>query len=934
MRRGRFRRETGWQVRFSGLTVMTMNQNHSGRPPLAGKSEAASVPAWASPDRPADGAPWVLELAAVASSERRLVGGKAAHLATLTRARFVVPPGCCVTTAAFDAFLAACPQRHELYTTLTRLAAGPRDEVAQLARHAAVWLAKSPIPPEIEVAVLDAWRRLGEDRVYAVRSSATVEDAGTHSFAGQFESFLNVRGDSGLLEAIRKCWLSLFTERALAYHLRNGLPPSATAMAVVVQEMVAADHAGVMFTVDPATGSASRIVIEAVPGTGEKLVAGQLNPERLVLSKATCGIVERQSPDPDQQLAEKVVRRLGTLACEVEGLFGGPQDIEWAVRGDQVFLLQARPVTVRTSRAAAVVQQNATDPDASSAVWTTANAIEALPDVVTPLSWSLMQILLHDFLDPLMRRLGLTAEPQLLIELIAGRAYLNMGLLRRLLRRLGPLEVDVAAVLGGRYDGPFGTSATDTSTRSRLVNLRNIGRALRLGLWMVPGLIGQRRLIARWGQRVLDDAAHIQLSQLTDEQLADVPAALLRAACRGEGERTWAAAAWMGACAVGGSTAVFRLARRWLNDHDGSIANRLLACAGPMHSAENGLALARLAAWVEERPALAQTVRAAGSFSELQRRLTEVDAGRAFLERWQTFLHNHGHQARGGMDPAQPRWSESPDLVLDVLRSCLQLPEGTDLLTLHAQRVRERNQLLAECRRRLRNPLKRTVFFVLLHVSQRGLVQRENVKNDGVCLVAIVRRALLEAGHRLAARGGLREPGEVFFLNLEELRAALCGEGTFDIRATITDRQAEDARLRRLNPPPVVVGCYDETAPSASGVDRNARTFNGVAVSPGVVIGRARVILQADAGACVLPGEVLVAPYTDPGWTPYFLTAVGIVVDIGGLLSHGSVVAREYGLPAVVNVGPATQIICTGDRIQVDGNVGRVTILERAGTQP
>ena len=282
------------------------------------------------------------------------------------------------------------------------------------------------------------------------------------------------------------------------------------------------------------------------------------------------------------------------------------------------------------------------------------------------------------------------------------------------------------------------------------------------------------------------------------------------------------------------------------------------------------------------------------------------------------------------MDPAQPRWPETPNLVLDVLRACLCVPDEADPVTLQSKRLRARDQLLADCRRRLRNPLKRVLFLGLLRASQRGLRQRENVKNDGVRLVAILRGAILEAGGRLTARGGLREPAEVFLLKLEELKPALCGDAAFDLRAAIAERAADEARQRKLHPPPVIVGRFDEEAPlpPASGLD--ATELNGVAVSPGVATGRARVILQAETGAHVLPGEILVAPSTDPGWTACFLTAAAIVVDIGGLLSHGSVVAREYGLPAVVNVGTATRIIRTDDLLKVDGNRGRVTILERA----
>lgn len=875
------------------------------------------------------GEPFVLDLRQASDAPRRLVGGKTANLGRMLRTGLPVPSGFCVTTAAFGEFLASCSKRDEWRAGLRSTHALAGDQpTSQPSQQAVAWWSESPLAPAVEAAVLKAWRESGEDCAYAVRSSATVEDAVDHSFAGQFESCLNVRGRDALLAAIHQCWLSLFSERALAYQAKNGLSPEQTAMAVIVQEMVPAEAAGVLFTADPVGGNPNRMIIEAVPGLGDRLVSGQVHPESLVLEKPTLRLLNRQAATAAPCLTDSMARKLGTLALEVERLFGLPQDIEWAVHGDQVLLLQSRPVTALPLRNAP--QQISADSGEPTDIWTNANVIEALPDVVTPMSWSLMQSLLADFLYPLMRRLGMKVGPPPLIDLIAGRAYMNVSLVRGLVQRIGLVEIDLASAFGGQYDAAGQPPATGSSAPARLFNPRTLGLALRLSVWMAPGLFAQGRLMEQWGRRVFDGLAHTPPSTLSDEQLAAFPATLLRTACRDEGGRTWAAAAWMGACAAGGSTAVFQLARRWLDDHDGSIANRLLSGAGDMHSAENGLALSRLAAWVKQRPALAQTVLTPGSFAEVQRRLPDVEAGVEFLNRWREFLAHHGHQARGGMDPGQPRWSETPDLVLEVLRACLRVPDEANPVTLQVERLRARDQLLADCRRRLRNPLKRAVFFGLLRASQRGLRQRENVKDAGVRLVSILRGAILEAGRRLTTRGGLREPGEVFFLKLEELKPALCGDAVFDLRAAIAERAPEAARQRQLHPPPVIVGRFDEGAPvpRVSGLD--ATELSGVAVSPGVATGRARVILQADAGAHVLPGEILVAPYTDPGWTPCFLTAAAIVVDIGGLLSHGSVVAREYGLPAVVNVGIATRIICTGDLLEVDGNRGRVTILERA----
>jgi pyruvate,water dikinase len=262
-----------------------------------------------------------------------------------------------------------------------------------------------------------------------------------------------------------------------------------------------------------------------------------------------------------------------------------------------------------------------------------------------------------------------------------------------------------------------------------------------------------------------------------------------------------------------------------------------------------------------------------------------------------------------------------------MLRIYLRISDEANPLKLRAERLRQRRHLLAGCQRRLRNPLKRWLFNFMIKQAQHGLAQRENVKNEGVRAIACIRRALLEAGERLTRRGILRERDDVFFLDLKELRQVLTGPVAFDATGIIAARKVEYARNQEIVPPPVVVGHFDSESFIPEAADAKATLLKGLAISPGIVTGKARVILRADTDERVLPGEILVAPFTDPGWSPYFIPAAGLVADIGGQLSHGSIVAREHGIPAVVNVGPATKIIQTGQLIRVDGHRGLVTIL-------
>jgi pyruvate,water dikinase len=316
-----------------------------------------------------------------------------------------------------------------------------------------------------------------------------------------------------------------------------------------------------------------------------------------------------------------------------------------------------------------------------------------------------------------------------------------------------------------------------------------------------------------------------------------------------------------------------------------------------------------------------------GAFHRIREALPDVPGGREFLAAWDEFMDRHGHHTRGEIELANARWRETPYAVLAVVRGYLRAPATVDPIAVQRERGRERNRLTEDCRRRLWNPLKRVLFGFVLANARRGCLVRENVKSEAVRLIALARDLLRELGERLHRRGLLASSDDVFFLRYDELQSLVRGRAAFDVPATVVGRRAEYQRNLALQPPQVVTGKFDPEHFTPDAFDADARVLTGVAVSPGVATGPARVILRSDSGEQVRPGEVLVAPFTDPGWTPYFLQAAAIVMDQGGLLSHGSIIAREYGIPAVVNVGPATRIIRTGQTLHVDGSRGRVSVV-------
>jgi pyruvate,water dikinase len=531
---------------------------------------------------------------------------------------------------------------------------------------------------------------------------------------------------------------------------------------------------------------------------------------------------------------------------------------------------------------------------------------------------------LHDLLDGLVRRtlmpLGFAADVQL-VGVFGGRAYFNMNPIAALIRKVPLVTVDPADGFGG--DAQL-LAAVEQLQDSDLPPIHlSTWQFVRLILSSTSWLLGPQTR----GEAVLS-RLRATTSALERTEIAQLPDAAVLAhidALFGDVD-TLVDGMLRSMVGVGCAAGLRIVCRRWLGDDDGAIANRLLSGMGGLDSAEAGLDLWRLAEAAHTLPAAA----ASGvPFEQVRAKLATSEPGRAFLAQWDVFMARHGHHTRVEVDVALPRWCEDPDYVLGMIRSYGGAAERSPV-AMHEERGAERRALTATCRARLRQP-RRWIFDSLLAHAQRGMALRENVKSEAVRRIALTRAALLELAARFVAHGLCTDRGDIFFLTIEEVRDIVRGGSRLDVAATVRDRRSEYVANLALTPPAVIVGKFDPrrhvTLP-ASGAPTSV--LRGLAVSPGVVRGRARVILRADAEDRVLPGEILVAPFTDPGWTPYFLPAAAIVVDVGGALSHGSIVAREYGIPAVVNVGAATRVIRTGDLIEVDAHCGEVRLLRDA----
>lgn len=821
-----------------------------------------------------------------AGADLATAGGKGASLAALARAGLPVPGGFHITTEAYRAFVADFREE-----TLAAAAAGDAGRIAAL-------FAGREVPEPIAAQIRAAHAALGDDVPVAVRSSATAEDLPGMSFAGQQDTFLNVTAD-GLLDAVKRCWASLWNARAIAYREQNGVPHDDVALAVVVQELVDADAAGVMFTADPVTGARDRTVINASWGLGEAVVGGQVTPDTLVVSDDA--VVEertgdktvmtvrvpggtREEPVPDHMRRVPVLTgtqalELAELGARIQALYGTPTDVEWVRRAGAFAVVQARPITGSAPR---VEEWN--DSLKGDYLWTSGNLGEAIPDVMTPATWSFVRLFIEEAMSA-------AALPDLdIVGNIGGRFYMNLS-----------VAVSVARAFG---------------MRSRLGAIEQVfGR-------LPPGLDVPVLEMSRWRiiTAVLPMAVHIQRKVRANLKG-------MRAFLAGSLERCEELRA-----AIRSTSSAPELAGLWSRAVEPHFvtACRMLEAAG--RQGGNTLVLTRDKLRKLAGESDAETIlTGAGGGGELASLglitgLSRLAAGEITRD---TFARLYGHRGPHEFEVSFPRPGEDPTWIDAQLAGLRDIRAGAaDLLA----RQREARQE-AWARFARRHPRQEAGMRARVERWAAVVRDREATRSEVVRAFWVLRAFVLRAGE-LTGHGN-----DLFFLYLDELLAVLRGDATPLERVPV--RRATYEMYAALPPyPTLIVGRFDPVRWAADPGRRadvyDARgavppavdTVTGFPGAPGVVEGVARVIARPEDGDRLQPGEILVTTLTNVGWTPLFPRAAAVVTDVGAPLSHASIVARELGIPAVVGTGNATMRVRDGDKIRVDGARGTVELIE------
>ncbi|MFE5199076.1 rifamycin-inactivating phosphotransferase [Streptomyces sp. NPDC056601] len=860
---------------------------------------------------------YVLDLQDVDGTQVAVVGGKGAHLGGLSRIEGIrVPGGFCVTTDAFRRIIAEAPLIDDRLDRLSRLNPDDREAIRTLSAEIRRTIEEIAIPGDLAAAITRALSPLGDQAAYAVRSSATAEDLPTASFAGQQDTYLNVMGPTEILQHVSRCWASLFTERAVTYRQRNGIDHRTVHMAVVVQRMVFPHASGILFTADPVTGNRKVATVDAGFGLGEALVSGLVNPdvfkvrdgevvEKAIAAKQRAvhalpaGGTQEVAIESQRQgqpaLTDAQAVRLVQLGRRIEAHFGRPQDIEWCLVDDGFQIVQSRPITTLFPIPEADDRENH--------VYVSVGHGQMMTDPMKPLGFSMWQLTAmvpmqeaggRLFVD-VTRRLASPASRAGLLEAMGKGDPLIRHALETVLDRDGFVPSLPDASPGGR---PAGGAPAPIDTDPALVtgliersqaSVADLERDIRTKTG--PELFDFLLEAFEEHKRVLSDPLSIQ-------------------AIMAGMEATW-----------------------WLNDKlqewlgEKNAADTLTLSAPDNITSEMGLALLDVADVIRPQPEVVAFLQGVDGDDFLDE-LAKLGGGTEARDAIEAYLDRYGMRCVGEIDITRPRWRERPGtLVPVILDNVRNFEPGA------AERRFEQGRLKAQKKEqdvlsRLRalpdGDRKADEVKGMIDRVRTFIGYREYPKYGIISRYFVYKQALLAEAGRLVQTDVLHEKEDVFYLTFQEFHDVARSHQAND--ELIRQRKEAFRSYHALTPPRVLTSDGEALTGAYRRDDVPAGALVGVPVSAGTIEGRARVILDM-ADADLEAGDILVTAFTDPSWSPLFVGIAGLVTEVGGLMTHGAVIAREYGLPAVVGVEQATRLIRDGQRIRVHGTDGYVEIL-------
>ena len=906
-----------------------------------------------------------------------LAGGKGANLGHLIQAGFPVPPGFCVLARAYDIVVENPGLKDRITQVLPNVDFSNSTDVEMAAVMIAEAIVSIPLPGSMLNEISFAYRELIDNNegsgLVAVRSSVGTRDLSVISFPGQMDTYHNLRSEEEVIAKIRECWASAFGYRALVSRHARGIPHFDVFVAPIVQLMVAPESAGVIFTVNPLNGRRDQMVINSCWGLGEGVVSGKVECDHFVVDAASGEILEERIGDKRYKIvldADKGMgnlevpleaeeregsslseRRIGEVvetARAIEGYYGSPQDIEWAFSGDELFVLQTRRITGLQEEAGDKgppppmgggaggqpspygveewVCEFDTAVDPRYDLYTLSNISEVLPGVLTPLSMSDINALDYGFVKAnsdfgLMKGIEPASEMTFL-GLFYGRAHLNLSVVREM----------IAKAPGGTTHeldrrSPEESGLEEVKWRPTLENIRTLpGIVLGLlrGAQQAPSAVAE---LSRENDRLLAKARQLDLESSPYEPIME-----WLSGSRVFVRRVMAEHIVVSELASNYFEFLCKLTSKWLGDKGRTLASSLVTGLQTLESARPNIHIWDLSRQVKASEVLRE-IFVGTPLQEILGRLESEPSpqAREFLVSLRAFLDDFGYRGIFESEAMLPCWEEDPSYVFSMIVNYLDADPSCDPREHATRQERERADSTRLALGRLK-PAQRPLLRYFIKQSQDFIYMREFMKAVLVKLLAQGKLVYHAFNPRFVAEGITAAPDDLFFLTRDEIRALALGQGSdIPVAELVARRRREYERNLTVVLPEHTKGRPRPLSPEELEARHDIKVLNGIPVSPGRVTGKARVITDPRRNSQIEPGEILVAPVTDAAWTPLFVTAAAIVVDVGGPLSHGSIVAREYGIPGVLNVGSATLLVETGQVITVDGDRGMVYLHSHEG---
>ncbi|MFN6531120.1 phosphoenolpyruvate synthase [Nostoc sp. ChiSLP03a] len=868
---------------------------------------------------------FVLGFQDIDKTKLKVVGGKGANLGELTKIEGIsVPDGFCISTEAFKRIIGKTPSINELLAQLSHLLVEDRDKIGELSGEIRSFIEGITIPEDINEEIARLLSRLGEKNAYAIRSSATAEDLPTASFAGQQDTYLNIIGKEAIYQHISKCWASLFTERAVIYRFQNGFDHRQVHLSVVVQKMVFPQVAGILFTADPVTSNRKVLSIDASFGLGEALVSGLVNADiykvcngkainkkistkKLAIYALKDGGTKEQEIEAEwqnrQALTDEQILQLEQIGRKIEEHFGCPQDIEWCLVDETFYIVQSRPITTLYPIPEANDRQNH--------VYVSVGHQQMMTDPIKPLGLSLFQLtaarpmyqaggrlfvdVTHDLASPVKRTI--------LVDVLGKSDPLIRDALMTILDRgdfIKLLPDDKQEQSSGNSNK--GASSLDFQT------LTEYDPAI------VPDLIGRSQTSIEDLKQNIQTKSGSDLIDFILEDIQRLKKSLSDPQSFGAIMTAMNASSWLN-----------EKMQEWLGEKN--VADTLSQSVPNNITSEMGLELLDVADVIRPYPEVIDYLQRVKDDSFLDE-LIKFEGGQSARDAIYAYLNKYGMRCVGEIDITRPRWSEKPMTLVPIILSNIKnfepgagdrkFEQGRQEALKKEQELLNRLQQLPDGEQKAEQT-KRTI-----NLIRNFIGYREYPKYGIVNRYFVYKKALLKEAEQLVQAGVINEKEDIYYLTFEELRSVVrINKLDYQI---ISKRKDEYKLYEKLTPPRVITSDGEIIAGRYKRENLPVEAIVGLPVSSGVIEGRARVILNME-DADLEDGDILVTSFTDPSWTPLFVSIKGLVTEVGGLMTHGAVIAREYGISAVVGVDNATKLIDDGQRIRVNGTQGYVEIL-------